>query len=631
MAYTYDDFTSMMKGAGLTESQFSRYDLDLAKSNPNFGIGLISAKKDYMAATTPDARALANADAESIRTKYGNYTGGSTGTSYKPGGPTPSSFKADAAPTYTPKTPSSFTPKAAPTYTPEPAYKNLEVAPTYMPEPAYNNQYSDKQSQLLNDITSYKPFEFNADTNPQMQAYTKQYSREGDRAMQDTLGSAAAATGGMPSTAAVSAAGQANDYYMGQLGDKLPQIYESEYNKYLSDFNMQNQKLTAVNGQEQIDYSRYWDGKNFNWDKYLSEVDQSNNNRDFGYKQYTDNKNFNYDTYLNDLNQSNNNRDFGYQQFTDNKNFDYNAHLNDLNQSNNNRDFSYGQYTDNITNAQNVDNVAYGRTLDAATTKTNAEQTAYNRQLDAASGAAAAKQNEFDNQYKIDTLNADAKTTKFNQMMDKFQSLQYADAEIAGVLGVPEGTPYGGTLTQLAVDQAKANIAQTYKQTANIGKTSGGVGGGTITAAQISDAWGRVIAGTETGADLALLGEAGISDKLISDARSGGGGNTGNIDAVIADVQNSNWTKSNVDALVAGGYSLDVLKADPFSWDGVYTDGTAAPAANGDTSWLDAYDKLSLDKLGMPNITEAQVISIINNPKYASWVGSNGKMFFKLR
>lgn len=243
MAYTYDDFTNMMKQAGLKESQFSRYDLDLAKNNPDFGIGLISAKKDYMAATTPDARALANADAESIRTKYGNYTGGSTGTSYKPGGPTPSSF------------------------TPE-------TAPTYMPEPAYTNPYADKQSQLLGDITGYKPFEFNADTNPQMQAYTKQYHREGDRAMQDTLGSLSAATGGMPSTAAVGAAVQANDYYMSQLDDKLPQIYESEYNKYLSDFNVAQQKLGAVNTREQVDYSRYWDGKNFNWDKYLADVDR---------------------------------------------------------------------------------------------------------------------------------------------------------------------------------------------------------------------------------------------------------------------------------------------------------------------------------------------------------------------
>jgi hypothetical protein len=164
---------------------------------------------------------------------------------YNPLGPAPSSFKADAAPVY------------------------KEEAP-------YTSQLSGTQSQLLNDIINYKPFSFDPATSPLYSSYKKQYTREGNRAMQDTLGSLAAATGGMPSSAAVGAAGQQNDYYMSQLGDKLPQIYDSEYNKYLGDFNMAQQKLGAVNQQEQVDYSRYWDGKYFNWDKYLSDLDQSN-------------------------------------------------------------------------------------------------------------------------------------------------------------------------------------------------------------------------------------------------------------------------------------------------------------------------------------------------------------------
>jgi len=554
MAYTYDDFTSMMKGAGLNESQFSRYDLDLAKSNPNFGIGLISAKKDYMAATTSDARALANADAESMRTKYGNYTGGSTGTSYKPGGPTPSSFKAEAA-------------------------------PTYMPEPAYNNQYSDKQSQLLNDITSYKPFEFNADTNPQMQAYTKQYHREGDRAMQDTLGSLSAATGGMPSTAAVSAAGQANDYYMGQLGDKLPQIYDSEYNKYTNDFNMLNQKAGAVNAQEQVDYSRYWDGKNFNWDKYLADADQSNKNRDF----------------------------------------------------------SYGQFTDTINNNINAEQTGYNRQLDAATGAATAEQTAYSRQLDQYNQG----QDTFNNQYKIEEFNSNQDTTTWNRMIDLFQASGSINSqEMADYFGLPIGTLYGGALAQLTIDKSKADIELTnanttdaYASAANRGKTSSGGGGSSSTgapAADINGAYDRVKANNASGSDLAVLKKAGFTAAELAALQGGGAVTTGTSgDAVSGamaafDDNDGKSTQANWDILIAAGYTAQELTDNGYTVNGAAPAGTAAPAA-GDTSWLDAYDTASLNKLGMPNITEAQVISIINNPKYASWVGSNGKMFFKLR
>lgn len=286
MPYTYQDFQSYLGPAGLTEQDFSPEDLALAKSNPTAGVKLLEAKSDWKNAKTDSERALANAAANQVRSQAG-YSGGIDGVNGNasltpddlPGftNPVQTSNPSPQSPTTQPatypydlggQTPSSFIPGPAPA-----PFDYGKPAPVYQPTGDYKNQYTEQQKKFMDDITNYKPFEFDAETNPQMQAYTKQYRREGDRAMQDTMGSLAAATGGMPSTAAMSAAGQANDYYMSQLGDKLPQIYESEYNKYLQDFGMLMDKAGYVNDREQVDYSRYWDGEKFNWDKFLDDLE----------------------------------------------------------------------------------------------------------------------------------------------------------------------------------------------------------------------------------------------------------------------------------------------------------------------------------------------------------------------
>ena len=75
-------------------------------------------------------------------------------------------------------------------------------------------------------------FSYDPETDPLYAAYRKQYLREGDRQTRDTLASYAGMTGGVPSTAAVSAAQQAGNYYNAQLTDKIPELYQMYYNQY---------------------------------------------------------------------------------------------------------------------------------------------------------------------------------------------------------------------------------------------------------------------------------------------------------------------------------------------------------------------------------------------------------------
>lgn len=71
---------------------------------------------------------------------------------------------------------------------------------------------------------------------------------------------------------ASTAAAQAGNYYAAQMTDKIPELYQLAYNKYLNDYNMKLSDLGAVQGAEQNDY-----------DKYLNQLNQYNTDRSFNY------------------------------------------------------------------------------------------------------------------------------------------------------------------------------------------------------------------------------------------------------------------------------------------------------------------------------------------------------------
>ena len=75
MAYTYDDFVKAANQSGLM-GQFSQDDLNLAQKYPEFGLSVLSLKKDYNNAATAEQRLLANQAANELRKSYGNYSGG---------------------------------------------------------------------------------------------------------------------------------------------------------------------------------------------------------------------------------------------------------------------------------------------------------------------------------------------------------------------------------------------------------------------------------------------------------------------------------------------------------------------------------------------------------------------------
>ena len=144
-------------------------------------------------------------------------------------------------------------------------------------KPTYNSQYSSRIDDMLNQLLNRDKFSYNAMNDPLYQQYASMYNREGNRAMNDTLASAAANAGGMNSYA-VTAAQQANDYYSSQLNDKIPELYQMAYSMYMDDIDNQVRDLGLLQDMDSTQYNRYRDTMS-DWRNDLS----------FAYNMYRDN------------------------------------------------------------------------------------------------------------------------------------------------------------------------------------------------------------------------------------------------------------------------------------------------------------------------------------------------------
>lgn len=252
MAYTYDDFVKAANQSGLM-GQFSQDDLNLAQKYPEFGLSVLSLKKDYNNATTAEQRLLANQAANELRKSYGNYSGGADGGSFR--------------------LESKLNRRADDLLGQIGSFGSF----SYDEAPTYENAFAQQQKDLLDRILNREDFSWSKETDPQWSSYKKSYLREGDRATANALAQASAASGGRPSSYAVNAATQAGDYYATKLNDVIPTLYQQAYERYLDEYNMKLKDLNAVNQQEQLDYA-----------KYLDRLGQFNTDRSFAYQNYAD-------------------------------------------------------------------------------------------------------------------------------------------------------------------------------------------------------------------------------------------------------------------------------------------------------------------------------------------------------
>ncbi len=156
---------------------------------------------------------------------------------------------------------------------------------SYAEAPKYVSNWQDQINQMANEILGRQPFSYNALEDPFYHQYRESYTRGGQQAMRDTMGQAAGLTGGYGSTYAQGVGQQTYNRYMQDLADKVPELEQLAYDRWLNEGNQMQQRMNMLQNLENSDYGRYAD-----------ELGQWNADRSFDYGQYADDRDWAYQT-----------------------------------------------------------------------------------------------------------------------------------------------------------------------------------------------------------------------------------------------------------------------------------------------------------------------------------------------
>ena len=143
----------------------------------------------------------------------------------------------------------------------------------------YQSQWDGELTELYNRIAKRKPFSYDIGTDPVYQQYREQYQRQGRLAMQDTMGQAAALTGGYGSTYGEQVGQQAYNAYLQNLNDIVPDLYNAAYNRYRDEGTDLYNQYGLLSDRENQAYSRYRDTVN----DYYSELSDARSAYDSAY------------------------------------------------------------------------------------------------------------------------------------------------------------------------------------------------------------------------------------------------------------------------------------------------------------------------------------------------------------
>lgn len=94
------------------------------------------------------------------------------------------------------------------------------------------NKYKDQTESLGQQLINYKPFTYDINSDVMYRQYKDQYQKLGQQAMADTMGQAAALTGGYGNSYAATVGNQAYQSYLQQLYDRIPELYNMALNNY---------------------------------------------------------------------------------------------------------------------------------------------------------------------------------------------------------------------------------------------------------------------------------------------------------------------------------------------------------------------------------------------------------------
>ena len=172
------------------------------------------------------------------------------------------------------------------------AYENalrehLGAKPTYD-----SGEIGVMKTDVLMEYLNRPKFSYDVNTDALYSQYADKYTKAGKTAMQDTMGQAAALTGGYGNSYAATAGQQAYQGYMQELTDKIPELQQLAYGQYQDQGQELLQKYGLLSDEEQKGYDRYLDQYGMYTDMLDWLTGRVDTERDIGWQKYTYGQNF---------------------------------------------------------------------------------------------------------------------------------------------------------------------------------------------------------------------------------------------------------------------------------------------------------------------------------------------------
>ena len=125
----------------------------------------------------------------------------------------------------------------------------------------YESGFDAQLAALYDQIAARPAFAYDPAQDAAYQSYAALYQRQGKAAMQDTVGQAAALTGGYGSSYAQMAAQQAYGQYLQALNEVLPQLQQQAYERYSDAGDALTQQYALVEARRQAEYGQWQDAQ----------------------------------------------------------------------------------------------------------------------------------------------------------------------------------------------------------------------------------------------------------------------------------------------------------------------------------------------------------------------------------
>ena len=144
----------------------------------------------------------------------------------------------------------------------EPTHPVLgDTTPDTPKQPSYAD-YTARLEELYDAWSEREPFSYQAETDPLYQQYKDLYTRQGQLAMLDTMGQAAALTGGYGNSYGQTAGQLAFQDYMQRLSAAAPELYAAAYDRYNAEGDRLLQQYTLAKDMADTAYARQSDNYN---------------------------------------------------------------------------------------------------------------------------------------------------------------------------------------------------------------------------------------------------------------------------------------------------------------------------------------------------------------------------------